>query len=159
MPGTMQGRRRNQGMIDWLTEEGLADDFFKNFDWDNLDYANITQDIINKLEAPTREFFLRHTKVELLEGAVKHRIFFYPQFTTTDLLESVQLEARGYWVEIEHPELNMTIKYPGAFAVLSETPIRPSLRAPHLGEHNREVYGELGIPAEEIETLKQTKVI
>jgi crotonobetainyl-CoA:carnitine CoA-transferase CaiB-like acyl-CoA transferase len=103
---------------------------------------------------------MSHTKLELLEGAVQHRILFYPQFDTTDVLESVQLNAREYWVNIDHPELGTSITYPGPFAKLSETPIKISRCAPRIGEHNREIYEEgLGIPGEEILKLKQAGII
>ena len=151
---------RNVAFVNWLDSEGMADDFLKGFDWDTFDYATVTQEEIDRISEPTAKFFMAHTKVELLEGAVKHRILFYPQFTTTDILESVQLAARGFWVELEHPELDTTITYPGAFAQISETPLRISRRAPLIGEHNEEIYQkELGISSEELLTLKQAKVI
>jgi crotonobetainyl-CoA:carnitine CoA-transferase CaiB-like acyl-CoA transferase len=160
MPGQMGGRRRNEAFINWMDSEGMADDFLKEFDWDNLDYAEVTQETIDRLEAPTVKFFMQHTKLELLEGAVKHRILFYPQFDTTDILESVQLSARGYWVELEHPELDATITYPGAFAKFSETPPQITRRAPLIGEHNQDIYkNELHMSDQEIKRLKQSKVI
>jgi crotonobetainyl-CoA:carnitine CoA-transferase CaiB-like acyl-CoA transferase len=160
-PGLMgRARDRNQAFVRWMDSEGMADDYIKNFDWESLDYATVTQETLDRLAEPTAEFFKKHTKIELLEGAVKHRILFYPQFNTTDLLESVQLEARGYWAELEHPELGTTIAYPGAFARASETPIRITRRAPLIGEHNREIYEkELGITGEELRKLKRARVI
>jgi crotonobetainyl-CoA:carnitine CoA-transferase CaiB-like acyl-CoA transferase len=154
MPG------RNKDFVNWLDSEGMADDYLKNFDWTTFDYATLTQEIMDRLAAPTAKFFLSHTKVELLEGAVKHRILFYPQFTTADLLKSDQLAAREFWVDLEHPELGTTITYPGPFVKLSETPIRMTRRAPLIGEHNQEIYGkELGMSSKEIQALKKAKVI
>ncbi|HEX9976864.1 MAG TPA: CoA transferase [Dehalococcoidales bacterium] len=159
MPGEF-GIKRNAAFVNWMDSEGMAEDFLKGFDWNNFDYTDITQETIDRLEAPTRRFFMSHTKLELLEGAVKHRILFYPQFNTTDILESEQLSARGYWTEAEHPELGTTITYPGPFAQFSQTPPRVSRRAPLIGEHNREVYqDELGIPEPELLKLKQAGVI
>jgi crotonobetainyl-CoA:carnitine CoA-transferase CaiB-like acyl-CoA transferase len=159
MPGEF-GAIRNVAFVNWMDSEGMANDFLKEFKWDDLDYADITQETINRLQEPTARFFMSHTKLELLEGAVKHRILFYPQFDTTDILESAQLSARGYWAEVEHPELGTTITYPGPFAQFSQTPPRVSRRAPLIGEHNREVYEEeLGIPEPELIRLKQAGVI
>lgn len=160
MPGQMGGRRRNEAFINWMDSEGMADDFLKEFDWDTLDYADITQETIDRLEAPTVKFFMQHTKLELLEGAVKYRILFYPQFDTTDILASDQLASRGYWVELEHPELDATITHPGAFAIFSETPPQVTQRAPLIGEHNQDIYkSELHMSDQEIKRLKQSKVI
>jgi len=84
----------------------------------------------------------------------------YPVATTVDMLENVQLAAREFWVEVEHPELGTTITYPGAFGHCSETPPRISRRAPLIGEHNLEIYqDELGISREKLTILKQAGVI
>jgi len=159
MPGQFRAAT-NVTFVNWLDSEGMATDFLKEFDWEEFDYNDVSQEIMDRLEEPTTRFFMSHTKLELLEGAVQHRILFYPQFDTTDVLESVQLNAREFWVNIDHPELGTTITYPGPFAKLSETPIKISRRAPHIGEHNREIYEEeLGIPAEEILKLQQAGII
>ena len=65
--------------------------------------------------------------------------------TAADICGSMQLAAREFWAEVEHPELGTTITYPGAFTKASETPPRISRRAPLIGEHNPEVYEELAI--------------
>ncbi len=160
MPYSTNSPSRNNDFVKWLDSEGMADDFLKNFDWTTFDYTTVTQETMNRLAEPTGRFFQSHTKVELLEGAVKHRIFFYPQFTTMNILESEQLAARDFWVNLEHPELGTSLRYPGAFAKLSETPIRMQRRAPLIGEHNEEIYGkELGMSHQEIQALKKAKVI
>ena len=160
MPGSFDGAKRNSGLVQWMAEEGMATDFLKNFDWEELDYQSVDQEVIDQLEAPTREFFLSHTKSELLAGAVKYRVLFYPQFTTADILTDVQLIERGFWNEVRHPELGATIKYPGAFALASETPPKVIKRAPLIGEHNQEIFGEyLNYSPEEIMRLKEAGII
>ena len=90
---------------------------------------------------------------------MKRRILLYPVSTMKDILESPQLAARDFWRQVEHPELDTTITYPGAFATASGTPLQLSRRAPLIGEHNEEVYREMGLSVEEILTLKQAGVI
>lgn len=69
----------------------------------------------------------------------------YLAATTADILDDVQLAAREFWVDLEHPELDTTITYPGAFTQASELPPKVSHRAPLVGEHNQEIYEqELG---------------
>ncbi len=115
---------------------------------------------MDRIEEPTARFFMAHTKAELLEGAVKHGVMLYPVMTTSDILENPQLIARGFWEEVEHPELGTTITYPGAFAGLTEAPLRISRRAPFIGEHNQEIYEqELGISKEKLVRLKQAGAI
>jgi len=147
--GGLNAKRFNLPLIEWMDSEGMADDYLKGFDWGTFDLATTTQDVIDGLEEPTVKFFMRYTKAELLEEALKRRIILYPMATTADIRESVQLAARGFWVEVEHPELGTTITYPGALAHTSEAPPRISRRAPLVGEHNQEVYEELALSSEE----------
>ena len=55
-----------------------------------------------------------------MAGAIKYRIMLYPISTAADLLASPQLDYRGYWTDVEHPELKDTIRYPGKWANNSE---------------------------------------
>ncbi|MDP6126896.1 MAG: CoA transferase [Dehalococcoidales bacterium] len=147
-------------LIRWMDSEGWADDFLREYDWERPDFTRIPQDEMDRLEEPTARFFMSHTKAELLEGAVKYEVMLYPVATTADMLENPQLVNRGFWVDVEHPELDDTITYPGAFAGLTELPLRISRRAPLIGEHNQEIYEqELDIAKEKLFILKQDGVI
>ncbi len=158
--GGPQAKRHSIPLVGWITEEGMADDWLKNFDWESFSHFTTTQEIIDRMEEQTISFFMTHTKAEIMTGAIKYRIMLYPISSAADLLESPQLAAREFWAELEHPELGTTITYPGAFANASETPPRISRRAPLIGEHNREIYEqELGISREELLTLGQAGVI
>ncbi|KPJ54453.1 MAG: hypothetical protein AMJ37_00550 [Dehalococcoidia bacterium DG_18] len=106
-------------------------------------------------------FMMKHTKQELYDGAAKRRLMQVPVQSPKDLLESTQLEALGYFVDVEHPELGTTLKYPGAPCYLiSKTPWRISRRPPLIGEHNSEIYEkELGLSREQLAVLKQEGAI
>jgi crotonobetainyl-CoA:carnitine CoA-transferase CaiB-like acyl-CoA transferase len=69
-----------------------------------------------------------------------------------------QLEARNFWVEVEH-ESGGKYKFPGAPAKLSRSPWQVGSRAPKVGEHNKEVYHELGLSESEIDVLVKDGVI
>ncbi len=147
-------------LIKWMESEGYSNAFIKNFNWDRPDFPKISQEEMDLIEEPTARFFLTHTKTELLEGAVKYKIMLYPVSTTADMLDNRQLASRNFWVELEHPELGVSITYPGAFAHFSESPIRISRCAPLIGEHNCEIYEqELGMSKDELVALKQAGVI
>jgi crotonobetainyl-CoA:carnitine CoA-transferase CaiB-like acyl-CoA transferase len=61
---------------------------------------------------------------------------------------------------VAHPELGVTLTYPGAPWKLSRTPWRLRRRAPLLGEHTAEILGgELGLEQEALQTLRQEGVI
>ena len=81
-------------------------------------------------------------------------------YTAEDLLRDPQLQARDFFVDVEHPELGRSFAYPGGPYTLSETPWRLTRRAPLLGEHNLEIYGgELGLSREQIASLLAAGVI
>jgi len=157
--GGFGGAARNDPFVEWMDSEGIADDYIKEIDWETFgltvddgtedtleERALRMQEVIDKIEVPTGKFFLKHTKAELYDGSMERRIILYPIYTAEDILASVQLDARQYWVELEHPELGTTIAYPGAFAQLSEASPRVSRRPPLIGEHNQEVL-EKELPA------------
>ncbi len=76
------------------------------------------------------------------------------------MMEFEQLNARGFWEEVEHPELGTSFAYPGPYIKLSEAPIKIRRRAPLIGEHNEEIYvKDLGLSFEDLLILKQAKVI
>ncbi len=152
-------KRWSLPLVRWLDSEGMASDFLKEVDWESLDFATTTQDIVDRLEEPASRFFLSHTKAELMEGGLKHRLMVYPESTTKDIMENIQLAARGFWVEVKHPELGTTITYPGAFIQSSEAPIRISRRAPLIGEHNQEIYNELDLSSDRFVKLEEAKII
>jgi crotonobetainyl-CoA:carnitine CoA-transferase CaiB-like acyl-CoA transferase len=95
---------------------------------------------------------------ELYHQAQARRIPFAPVSTMGDLLDSEHLRVRGFFAEITHPEAG-TFTYPGAPYRFSSTPWTIRRPAPCLGQHNSEVYGELGMSQKEMEQLKQEGTI
>ncbi len=146
-------------LVEWMESEGVAVDYLRQFDWENFDREAVTEDVVDRLLAPVSSFFMTRTRAELLEGAVEHHAMLCPVATTEDALESVQLAARGYWAELEHPELGTSITYPGAFVKASETPLMIDHPAPTIGQHNQEIYGEIGLSNQNIILLSQNRVI
>jgi crotonobetainyl-CoA:carnitine CoA-transferase CaiB-like acyl-CoA transferase len=52
------------------------------------------------------------------------------------------LHDRGFWKEVEHPELGRSFVYPGEAAIHNGSPWRISRRAPLIGGHNAEILCE-----------------
>ena len=63
-----------------------------------------------------------------------------PCNTVKDIRESVQLEARDFWLELYHPEVDAMVTYLGPYIKMSESPIALRRAAPRIGQHNEEVY-------------------
>jgi len=159
-----------------MDSEGMAGDL-KDPKWDELwelvsDFRSLVALASDpqKLMARLEEFghineiftaFLKsRTKGEIYDSAAERRIMITPVQTPRDLVESPQLAALGYFGDVEHPELGVTIKYPGAPYLIPETPWQIHRRAPLIGEHNFEIYEkELGFTREELAILKQEGII
>jgi crotonobetainyl-CoA:carnitine CoA-transferase CaiB-like acyl-CoA transferase len=70
-----------------------------------------------------------------------------------------QLDARGYYEEVEHP-ITGPHRYPGWPFTMTPGPSRHHRCAPPtLGQHNEEVLRELGLTDDEIEDLRAHRVI
>jgi crotonobetainyl-CoA:carnitine CoA-transferase CaiB-like acyl-CoA transferase len=76
-----------------------------------------------------------------------------------DLLEDDHFRERGFFEQVEHPELGKTFEYPGAGALYSDSPQRIYRRAPLLGEDNAEVFGSIGIDAARLAQLQSAGVV
>lgn len=144
--GGAVGAPVNRALLAWMDSEQAAPDFFKEVNWDILNIAETTDEQLDKLMEPVGEFFLKYTKAELHEEASRRGIMLYPVFSSKDVVEDAQLKSRGFWVDVEHPELGTTITYPEAPVKFTETPITIRHRAPLIGEHNNEIYLEERTP-------------
>jgi len=106
------------------------------------------------------EFLGHRTKAEFTAESLRRGILGYPVADVQDIRGDPQLEARDFWQPVQHPELDATITYPGAFARFSAAACSIARRAPGIGEHNDEIYGmELGLSGEELQTLRQEGIV
>lgn len=80
-------------------------------------------------------------------------------YSPEEVLSDPQMVARGFPVTVEHPEMGASYTYAGVPHQFSKSPARLRRRAPLLGEHNAEVYGALGIGAEELARLRAAGVV
>ena len=78
--------------------------------------------------------------------------------TSEDLVNCPQLDEREYFTEVEHPVIGST-KIPGEVFRLPKAPWSVSGAAPTHGQHNHEIYGELGYSSDEVVTLRKQGTI
>jgi crotonobetainyl-CoA:carnitine CoA-transferase CaiB-like acyl-CoA transferase len=62
-----------------------------------------------------------------------------------EVADDAHLQARGHFVELDHPELGRSVTYPGAPFLAHGSPWRMEQRPPLLGEHTDQVAGEWGV--------------
>lgn len=154
------GKKTNQAFVDWMESEQVAPEHLKKMDWDTFDMATATQELQDRLEAPIGDFCRTHTKAEILAEALKRGMNVLPVSEPADVLASAQLEARDFWLEVDAPDETTTLTFPGFFAKFSETPCTLRRRPPRKGEHNEEIcMGELGLTKQEVEALREGKII
>ncbi len=109
---------------------------------------------------PRVEEWLRQSKKEDLFHQLQAKaISAAPVNTAEEAVKSPQLDHRGFFSEIDHPEAGR-LKYPTAPYKFSKTPWRAERAAPLLGQHNEPVYcGRLGYDKEDLVRLKESGII
>jgi crotonobetainyl-CoA:carnitine CoA-transferase CaiB-like acyl-CoA transferase len=119
-------------------------------------FATYEQRLANRdaLKQVLADEFARHTRGEILELAEQHRLTIGPVYDVLDALDDEHYRARETIVELEDGTV-----VPNAVPKLSNTPAAIRRRAPALGEHNAEVYGELGLTPEDVDELAAEGVL
>lgn len=123
-------------LVEWLRADGMAADLVDDawtVDPYRREHAEHLFDVLDAWAA-------RYTTAELCEGAQLRRLPYAAVRPPEALLDDPQLAARGWFVPIEHPDLDRIIPYPGP-------PVRlagwsPGRRPPLPGEHTAEVVRE-----------------
>jgi benzylsuccinate CoA-transferase BbsE subunit len=158
--GGPAGMRTLKGLVDMMNQEGMADDFIKRIDWNTFDWTTVIQEEVDPIVDRFSRFFMMHTMDELLRVSIERKIMIYPVNTAAEIVKSPQLEARQFWQQVEHPELNTIIAYPGFLFKASESICKIWHRAPLIGEHNEDIYiKEFGFSREELVVLRETGTI
>ena len=67
-------------------------------------------------------------------------------YAPEDIMADAHFLARGFAVQLDHPDRDQRYTYPGAAVLMNGSPMRISRRAPHVGEHNEEILGSLTTP-------------
>lgn len=145
-------------LVEWLKSGGgaadLDDDKFKDMDY------QIRPEVRQHITEVTDAFTKSHDKRWVCEEGQKRGIIAIPCNNARDVVENPQLVLRNFFVDVAHPELNDTLKYPGAPYRFAKTPWKIRRRAPLIGEHNREIYGKgLGLTSKQMAQLKEQGVI
>ena len=151
-----------RALLEWMKEDSFDTADLDAIDWEKMGYGAITPELMDQLGGPLGDFFKGHTRAELVQGSLDRRILLFPVATPSALQDHSQLEARGYFKELEHPELGATVQYPGAFVKSGDGEDIAGIyrRPPLIGEHNTVIFqGELGITGSELESLKRSGVI
>jgi benzylsuccinate CoA-transferase BbsE subunit len=151
--------KANLALMDGIKKDGIDIKFLNDWQWDKQSWRDMSLEQAQEVIDIISQFFRNHTKAELLDMAIKNRFQIGPCNDAEDVLKHPQLNERNFWIDIEHPELGTSLKYPGGPVKMSEGFCGPRFRAPLIGEHNSEIYAELGITADKMSALKEKQII
>lgn len=157
--GGPAGIRTNKKLTEWMASQGMAPKRLREKDWDKFDIATVSQEEIDEIECANMKFFETITKEEFFKMVLENDMLGYPVATAKEILEDDQLRERGLWKEVYHEELGENITYPSFFAKFSTIQCGFWRRAPLIGEHNEEVYSEIGLGKNDLIHLKEANVI
>ncbi len=135
-------------LVAWMAAEEMAPEFMRERDWHQWDNAYLIaagargQDDIDRVGEAIAAFTATRTKAELYEAALTRGLLIAPVADMADLAADRQLAARGFFVPVAEPRVGRSVRFPGAWAKLSATPLRPPRSAPRQGEHTAEVQAE-----------------
>ncbi len=148
------------GPFDWMDADGMAGTLKEDPRWMEDPLFRRQPENAHYLDKQQKAWAMLHSRQEITEGCQNMHISWSKCSTLEDLFEDEHLTARNFWVDVEHPELGATFKYPGVPYILTKTPWRLVRRAPLIGEHNTEIYEkELGFTREELSKLSAAGVI
>jgi len=145
--------------VAWMAEEGMAPDWLRALDWNAYNHNLLSPDEIARLEQAFGAFFATKTRRELFDQAIARRIMLAPCNDAREILEQPQLRSRELFTTLDYPELGARIEHPDFFAKASRSRIGIRRRAPRIGEHNAEVYAELGLDAAALRELARAGVV
>jgi crotonobetainyl-CoA:carnitine CoA-transferase CaiB-like acyl-CoA transferase len=160
-------------MLEWMTEEGKAEDLVEEPYLGLCQALNIrflssiaTNPEVQKklslfphLNEVLRRFIKSKTKWEMYEGAQSRRLLFGIVSTPEDIAKNPQLKFKKWLTDVEHPELGATVQYPGRPYDFSETPWAIRRRPPLRGEHTDEVLAEIGFDSARVASLRASGAV
>ena len=148
-----------EATVAYMAEDGMAPDWLRTYDWASYNHNTLGDEEIARLEDAFGAFFATKTRRELYEQALARRIMLAPCNDAREISEQSQLRSRELFTTLEYPELGAAIEHPACFAKSSREALGIRRRAPRVGEHNAEIYGEIGLAASELARLAEEGLI
>ena len=130
----------------WLEDERFKDDISRG---DN------GEAISERLGAWCAE----RTSQEVLEAMEEARLPAGPVLSPQQVLDDPHIAAKGLFQPVEYPGLDIPAPLMKTPVELSETPGEIRTRPPTLGEHTDQLMEELGYSAEEINDLREKRIV
>ncbi len=143
-------------LVEWVASDGKARDLIEP-QWNDAMYrAEHAEHLFDVLDEWAKDY----DRETILGRAQALRLAYAVVQPPQALLQDEHLAARGFFVEVEHPELGRKFRYPGTPYLFGGTPWRVYRRPSIVGEHTGEILkSELGLESDEIAVLAAEGVI
>jgi crotonobetainyl-CoA:carnitine CoA-transferase CaiB-like acyl-CoA transferase len=124
----------SRAVLEWAIEEPILD--MRSQDDATLAKRAAARDAVTHLAANMSAY-------EFMIGGQARDMQVSVIYSPEEVLEDPHMIARGFPVQVSHPEIGREVTYPGAPILFHRSPMRIQRRAPLLGEHNEDVLREL----------------
>lgn len=103
-------------------------------------------------------WFAERTSAQVQQECNAHGVPVSPVNSIADIFEDPHVQAREMLVEVDHPKLG-ALRVPGVTPKFSSTPGAVRSAGPDLGQHNAEIFAEIGLTRQDLEDLAERGVI
>ncbi len=141
---------KEKGVEGELTEEKYRDEHFRALEFRG---GTSIREAIRRLVAAStaEEAFHRSQAIGMSWAMIR---------APEENYELPHFKQRNFWRQVEHPEIGRSVTYPRGPWMSDDLEVEPRSRAPHLGEHTRDVLqGDLGLSDAQIAALTESGVI
>ena len=147
--------RQLGSIIQWMDSKGMAGDLTDPKYQDPKYVAENGPEISQKVT----DFIASIPAEEAFHGAQQSGMPWGIVRAPEEVAEDDHFHARGFFPDVEYPELGETYKHLGGAAIMPKSPWRIYHRAPLIGEHNKEVFAEVGVSGADLRRLQGAGVI
>lgn len=145
-------------VVAWMVDKGIDVGELADSKYEALGGAKLLWEVLPRVDQLMQELGMKYTKVELMNEGQRRGIPITIVATAKDAYQDPHLKAREYFVEVQHPVMGK-LNYAGAPYKFSASPWQIGGPAPLIGQHNEEIYGELGFTEQDLAILKAEGII
>jgi len=147
---SIQGSQPWSVFTDLIGEEGLQDPKFETGPG-RIEHGE-------ELKALLEQGLQKWDRKPLFQASGERRLVFGMAQDAGDLVECPHLDSRGFFVNVDHPIVGEH-RYPGLGPVISDQEFKIEKPAPLLGQHNWEIFNQLGFKRKELTLLRSNGII
>ena len=147
---SIQGSQPWSVFTDLIGEEGLQDPKFETGPG-RIEHGE-------ELKALLEQGLQKWDRKPLFQASGERRLVFGMAQDAGDLVECPHLDSRGFFVNVDHPIVGAN-RYPGLGPVISDQEFKIEKPAPLLGQHNWEIFNQLGFKRKELTLLRSNGII